>query len=227
MSREWTLGEPKVLVLNAQVRGWGIYGDKIDKHIIGHEMLNTYLMDEGNCEHYSRYLRHTTPPNHSKDWLEYTDELHYLTLEGMANSEHLARPSMTLGAAIVSYTDVHKDANKMKKVMTTIKRLRSYGLHIEWTSLVSENDQMFQTPSRTSARNVFGAGIMPLLTRVGQLLPNIERAILPLAPPTVEDIDLVAGELEYQLNNFCDINNYNWRVLHRLDEKELWQALTQ
>ena len=218
--------DPDSLANNGVQKGWGIWANA-KKHPIGIANWEAYVADPQRRKALTNLLRYTKPEHAMKDWEDYVGLLHEFAVEGVANIADPMPQVMLPSTAVVLWCDTHKSLDKMKKVLDNWKKLRDYGLHLQWVSLITENDNMFKTPSRTSHRQVFGAGLMPIFTRVSQVLPNIKKAITDTDDLTLEDVELIADELEFQLNNFCDINNYNWRILRREDALELWQALTQ
>lgn len=158
-------------------------------------------------------------------WGVLQDELNFYSLEGYACSPNTFQPPMLLSTALICYTDIYKNLNTQQMCRDAMKRLRKIGINIVWTGTFDEEDQRFAPPARTTRRNTFGKGAIPMLRRVTPVMRACKRAFLPSAKygENKELWGMITDEVIFQLNTFAEENNFLWRAEKRMDWEELWQ----
>lgn len=200
-------------------------------NLAGNALSTNYQWRMDNVRWATELTRFVSYPQTTENWEMFCGELYFLSLDGSAATltTQPILPTMLAATALVQYTDMYKNANTQRICMQALMRLRKLGIHPYYSSTTAEDDQMFDIPSRTSRRNVFGKGIIPLLRQVVPVVGRVRKALLPLDYDSVSDVmpkavkDDITQEVIYELNQFCETNHFDWRCACRIDWEDVWQ----
>lgn len=164
------------------------------------------------------------------EWWEFQMWLHAWCFGSQAMVDS-GRPKIMPSRAILFYTPVPRQQKNWRYTMEQLELLRHFGIHIEWTSAISETDPMFEKGSGIKRSSVFGRGLPAMIATGAKAIRETARVIYPtktLSQLTKDESLIVTEEAICQMNAFADMNTYKamWRAKLRPDWAELIEEHT-